>query len=793
MPRRQTCSNCRKIKRKCDGNEPCSGCIRRKAYCEFNQEDRRHQRFSTGYVKSLETNIQFIEGIMAHLVRIRDDPESVAAKLESLAPSYSGTSDLFASDLKIQPRKNDPNLAPIIASKNQYFGPGSIYHYRNADDAPLIALGTEDCQSESEDCLSDSGSFSDALAGDDCDYDTKALLELPVTIEEDFGYVSKLVHDYIEDCHPCTALLVLDVGTVLPLLEQHNFATPFLSKPLVYALCSLNERITYKESQNYFKLSLKMLLHKQKFNLSLAISQTYTLLGMHAILKGESSRGWNLLGLGRSVGMDVGFDESHAHGEAVQAIYNRCYMATLLIETYLSLAVGRKRTMARITLPILKLSTESTEDFLNLKYSIELVEYTKHMLRSTYQPVHFHEDSSINYLVKFNRAKRYNILVLQWKQGLEPLCDWLIKSMRNDKNLADRNHILKVTFYYIVLFLNKPFYHVPKKYSTVFLIEEMANELYLIVLLYLKKMEHERQINIPSVPEFKIHDENELYCSASMEICVLMVLCHVLVTLILSQPDQYSHLGKHFKLFAVYLSFCTPRKYNAPINPIKLLWDKYMNFKNAENTFQKYDGLKIDRIGDGFPVSESGTFGNDVSSTDINGTNSEPNAASESGSNEGFKASPRTMSDTESHTFEPILSQDFMRLDPNAPSNFLRFLNDEKLLDVYNEENKPNWIRDAPKTNTNVPNNGVKIPPQVNLPNTHFQDNWRNEDDFQEQQHVIWHKEPRTCVATNYDQMGVFDDPLDQLFSNSGQEFEVPHPMVDWDLMFQTQYANASI
>ena len=83
-----SCSNCRKIKRKCDGGHPCSSCAKRNAPCDYNTTDRRSQRYSVGYIKSLETNNDVLEGALAELVALRDEPEELLAKLESLSTSF---------------------------------------------------------------------------------------------------------------------------------------------------------------------------------------------------------------------------------------------------------------------------------------------------------------------------------------------------------------------------------------------------------------------------------------------------------------------------------------------------------------------------------------------------------------------------------------------------------------------------------------------------------------------------------------------------------------------------------
>ncbi|KAG0672096.1 Ty enhancer activator [Maudiozyma exigua] len=66
--KRLACTNCRKRRKKCDLGYPCGSCERLKIDCNVNEEDLRKKRYTSGYVKSLETHIATLETNLKKLV-----------------------------------------------------------------------------------------------------------------------------------------------------------------------------------------------------------------------------------------------------------------------------------------------------------------------------------------------------------------------------------------------------------------------------------------------------------------------------------------------------------------------------------------------------------------------------------------------------------------------------------------------------------------------------------------------------------------------------------------------------
>ncbi|GEQ68452.1 hypothetical protein JCM33374_g2120 [Metschnikowia sp. JCM 33374] len=570
--KKRSCANCRKIKRKCDGENPCSSCVKRKTHCDYSTTDKRSQRFSVSYIKSLETNNELLETALAELAAFRDDPEELVAKLASLSTSLPKKiekpetlpGDSHGDDV-FEPDEDENSDKAFISEKDQYFGAGSVYSSIGAPtqkQEPILGIKPEPMGPKIR----------------------------VITLEEDYNYVAGLVRGFFNDQAYGTCHSLFDKNRVLHELENRNLSGPFLNPELIYAICANCESITHKEADAYCDYAIKSLFSKSVAS-SIATSQCYSLLAIHCISKGQVSKSWLFSGVGPRVGQDVGFDM--CHGENPCPISNRCFMSTLIIDQYLSLSLGRRSSLQQNSVPVLRLEGESDADYLSMKHSVELLELTRHMIRSTYQPVTFDKDPKMNYLLKFNRSKVFNTKMLKWRQSLDPACYWSYASLKASQDLANGNHTLKFLYYYFLLFLNKPFLHLPKEHSNVFLIEEMAKEVYLIVNSRLLKIDEENGTSLHNNTSLSTVITSNKNSSASMDICVVMILANVLMILITTQPEHYLYLEKYLKAFAHYSNYVNLRKYDAVEKPMTALLENLENFKANLKTDTSQPGDKF--------------------------------------------------------------------------------------------------------------------------------------------------------------------------------------------------------
>lgn len=554
-----SCHNCRKIKRKCDGANPCSNCLKRDAVCEYATADFRSQRFSVGYIKSLETTNEVYQNTLALLVSLRHEPEKLVAKLESLVtsvPEVSGQlmeiyrySQEFGENL--DPTNEAIDTTPIVDEESNFFGPGSIYHFSNyakPDRKPFF------------------------------ESDTLALYQV-VTLEQDFDYIHGLVAYFFDHQSPSLFLSILDQHLILKELKNHHFSGQFLSQELIYAICANCSKLTYAQADAYYDFTARMMF-TNNLEPTLAKSQAYFLLSHHQLSKGQMLNGWLLSGLALRAGYDVGFD----YPSTVNNAPNRLYTAGVINDFWLGLMIGRRTTIRLYDIPVLRLSEESETDYLVFKNSVELVEMAREMILSTYKPIAFDADPRVNYLMKFNRVKTFNMKLTQWQSRLDPKCHWLNTSLKSCKTLVTDNHMLKYLYYHILLFINKPFVRILRKHPSMHVIEEMTQNIYIIISARFEEMEKNSSGGVAALPngEFQImrqFRDSDQYNWLSIDVCLVTLLCNVLMYLMISLPEQYLYLEKQFVLFCRFLSMTSPRKYKYEDNPVALLYKKYLDFK----------------------------------------------------------------------------------------------------------------------------------------------------------------------------------------------------------------------
>lgn len=792
--RKSSCARCRQSKRRCNGEDPCSNCIKKQVHCDYSQKDRRCQRSSIGYVKSLEDNNEIYEKTLSLLVNLRDDPEKLKLKLESLVSTFPprDSEEPYSNnfDEEIIPDKdNNSNDDAIIDLEDRYFGPGSIYHFLNftkPDIEPLMR----------GDSLQTADSFH------------------VVTLDEDYEYVANIVRYYFQYQYPNVYLYMFDRDTILQKINDRDFDGVLLNKELVYAICANCERLLYQEADGYRDLVLKMIF-MDNLSSSIAIAQAYVLIAVHDFSKGQISNGWLLSGLGFRCGADKGFDMNNAGSTSLAT--NRFYMSSIVIDTYIALSMGRRRTLHLNNLPILRLPGESDSDYLNIKYCVELIEMTNDMLRSTYQPVMFDKDPRINYLLKFNRSKAFNVKILKWKGALDAKCHWHLNSLKNSKTLGDENHTLKYLYYYLLLFLNKPFLHVPKEYSTVYIIEDISKEMYLIVSKLLEKLQGVSGDSDSgnASPVFVNFTESDGYHCATMDVCMLTLLSHVLVTLITSQPQHYMYLEKHFKVFVQYLNIMSPRKYKAKDNPVEKLLDRYKEFKSTVHGIGSSRDPQTSRY-------EMGQLREAIYT--------ESEESQDSGSDFNYSGSKR-LSETSmlSGDFNhnkslrvPIGQNQESAIKHESPNFHNRIPNGQIYGSAIKQESSPHEL---PMQNTSQPQQEIYIPMPVVVERHDVNAGYpvMQQYQFTEQGNAyqpvvqgnpgvnysgvqpvyqdIPYSEfvPKTDAMMQpqpyytYDQLPPAQDPvgsmMNSLFSNTGQEFATERGLFDWDGLFQEKYS----
>lgn len=730
--KKHSCTRCRQSKRRCDGENPCGNCVRKNVFCDYNHKDRRHQRSSIGYVKSLENNNKIYESTILQLISLQDDPKQLQEKLASLSTTFpmkeNGSNiEEYSDEVHNYIGLNaSPSEKAIVDLASHYFGPGSLYHVRNIskpDTQPLIRSGER----------------------------------RSITLEEDFDYVAGLVRYFFENQTSDPFSFILDKGCILDLLARKKLDDHFLCQELVYAICANCSKLLYKDADSYRDMAISKLF-MDNLKSSVSIAQTYILLAVHDFSKGQISNGWILSGIGFRCGTDIGFDMAGNEDSCLQT--NRLYVGAVILDFYFSLTVGRRPTVFLNKLPIFKLPLESEKDFLTVRYSAELVELSRSMFRSTYQPIMFDKDAKINYLMKFNRCKGFNIKLLKWRADLSSECYWLYSSLKSSRTLATDNHALKFMFYFVLIFLNKPFLHIPKEHSTAYIIEDIAKEVYLIVSQRLERFGGEANNNDQYTPTLVLVSEfldTDNYRWASMDVCMITVLSHMLVTLITTQPKHYLYLEKHFKLFARYLNLFSARKYKAKDNPIQRLYEHYMNFKS------KYGSDDPDP-----PRYEMEPLRRALDSDAQNLSEYSDSHSSRLGVNSDTSTSSPEKS--KAHQMES-------NAEPTLNTQQILFENVNGVMAPDTQDNSQMRITEPTQVEPNQMNWGSGVPPEQ----MGFEMNSWNDNFYQP---VVELNQP----YFSYEQLPPVQDPigdmLNSFFKNTGQEYLLRQEPLDWASLY---------
>ncbi|GMM54382.1 hypothetical protein DAKH74_009980 [Maudiozyma humilis] len=113
--RRLACTNCRKRRKKCDLNFPCASCVRLKIECNVNDEDMRKKRYTTNYVKNLETHIARLETNLKSLVDkvYPNNEQMLQSMMIGDVLSTDGTEPSNGGTVKNEYSGNSPSVPPV--------------------------------------------------------------------------------------------------------------------------------------------------------------------------------------------------------------------------------------------------------------------------------------------------------------------------------------------------------------------------------------------------------------------------------------------------------------------------------------------------------------------------------------------------------------------------------------------------------------------------------------------------------------------------------------------------------
>lgn len=500
--KRLACSNCRRRRKKCDLQYPCSSCVRLKLECNVNMEDMRKKRYAASYVKSLEAHVAYLETRLRDLVnKVLPDGENVLKNMmlgdiipemrneegrsesksnsishstepESL-PSTDGTGTSGLADQRDSKKRSaspEPSENDILRKKK--FVKGSIYPEGPASYKP---------KKKESISLKPLQRISDLKTT----VIVRAMHENGQTLNT-HPAILKSLSNFYKWLYPGHFIFVHRESFLYGFFNHgdDNYEnSQYCSEELIYAVAAIGSRLSpelRELSGQYYQLAkdklLKIVFDEQS-TAKITSVQALLCLSFYELGNGNNQLAWYFSGLAIRVGYDMGFqldpkvwvtDES-SPGELSESeleIRSRIYWGCYIADHFMCLLLGRTSTLSvsNSTVPESDELPEvdGTEEFrFESKHVLQISLPLKNLvilsrIVQIFTAKIFIEPSStqqrIEYLMKFN-LKVYN-----WRQSLPDFLKWSKNLIRSADVSTDPTISYFWYHYYIVLLtFNKPF------------------------------------------------------------------------------------------------------------------------------------------------------------------------------------------------------------------------------------------------------------------------------------------------------------------------------------------------
>ncbi|SMN21646.1 similar to Saccharomyces cerevisiae YLR098C CHA4 DNA binding transcriptional activator, mediates serine/threonine activation of the catabolic L-serine (L-threonine) deaminase (CHA1) [Maudiozyma saulgeensis] len=530
-PRKLACVSCRKRRRKCDMQHPCSNCSRSDTECVFTNQDLRRNRYSTGYVKALEAHIAYLE---SSLRRIKDttDPKQRDILLSQIPldnieiPNKDVTfqqyhlptlvkmenntvdnkSDGIINERKSGTSSREPSLNYIISTAK------SEPRQRSRSPSPLPTVGSGTNSIYPTNSLSISNKKRRIEHKRQMQVNLKNLSRSPLILRSFSLFFKWLYPGHYMFIHRETFLSAF--------FGDEATKTYYCSEELVYAIAALGSKASKQSEELYEQRDIyyhhaKSIVLKKIFQLEdkslaestssskLAIIQTLLCLAFYDIGSGENPMAWYLSGLAFRISHEIGLhlnpkawdnvyeDElSKMDIEVRSRIYWGCYIADHLI----SILFGRSTSLrlSNSTVPetdeLPDIET-GIEDYIYnpgealcmanpLKKLIILSRITEIFAKKIFIQTETIEQR-IGYLSKFNSE------AMNWRNDLNGELQWDKQSLKKLETLNITTVYVWYHYYIVIISYNKPFLFESSKSRK--LIKDCIHELHALLNVWKKR------------------------------------------------------------------------------------------------------------------------------------------------------------------------------------------------------------------------------------------------------------------------------------------------------------------
>ncbi|SCU86142.1 LANO_0C06876g1_1 [Lachancea nothofagi CBS 11611] len=447
------CQSCRKRRRKCNLETPCSNCVKYGIECVPIDKDLRRRRHSVGYLKSLENHIAHLEALVRELRPEKTDKTFPGADTErrpTSSPSPALTLSASATPVARGPQAG-----------------GSIYPTNS------LALLSRRASKSQDDATTDTPRAR-----------LKNMSRSPFILRALSLFFKWLYPGHYSFIHRETFLSAFfgDPAT----------KTYYCSEELVYAIAALGSILSdkseelYSQSSQYYNIAKTTVLQKifqmndsslvgSTPSSKLAIIQTLLCLAFYDIGNGENPLAWYSSGLAFRVAHEIGL---HLNFESWSNVYedelsvldievrSRIYWGCYLADHLICVLFGRSTSLrlSNSTVP-------ETDELPDVETGIEDYLYDSRVTLSMAKPLKelivlsritelfaskiFIQSESITqrseHLLKFNSE------VAQWRLNLPEQLRWSKELLKDIEDFNPTISYLWYHYYTVLLSYNKPF------------------------------------------------------------------------------------------------------------------------------------------------------------------------------------------------------------------------------------------------------------------------------------------------------------------------------------------------
>ncbi|KAK6455441.1 uncharacterized protein RJT20DRAFT_47180 [Scheffersomyces xylosifermentans] len=513
-----SCNLCRTIKRRCDGKSPCANCIKRSQTCTYPNVDKRKNRYTTDYIKNLESEYQKCKDALQTLVYLKADPASVIKKLNEL-PKVMGSITEAKEEEKKTAAVLDSGPRVYDQSSVSVYGPTSIYDesmivspyhrtsttgYNSPTSRESPMNGT--CSSNTESIKQNLNSSPGASGHPPIPITSPHVRPL---LEVMFKYLDATFMSFLV-YRDITLRLYDELCAIDPNdTEKYNevlYGFPnnqFISPELIYSFCALGATmLSQSDDARYFYDLSKNIVFYENYpvpsplggryeepdvsNLKISLKsssfprlQALLFLALCELSRGELTSSWQFTGMAFRMGIELGFDNSHkkCFNQDLEKLKNKLYWGCIIVDNFLGLIYGRNKMISyQFDYPIFDNDCNST----NLSTIISLVALSEPMFGVIYHSMPFTtiDDSKKNFILRYNQLKEFNLQLIAWKRKVPPEFYWDKQTLLSRKNRSD--YTVEFTYFLVLIILNKPFLQIAKKSDMSFIID-MVDEFEIIL------------------------------------------------------------------------------------------------------------------------------------------------------------------------------------------------------------------------------------------------------------------------------------------------------------------------